>query len=60
MKTIIYILGILSLIVIMLLLSPVLGMVYVLLAPLVLLIVIFVALIKNATKTKKKGDDNKC
>lgn len=60
MKTIIYILGILSLIVIMLLLSPVLGIVYVLLAPVVLLIVIFTVLIKNATKTKKKGDDNKC
>lgn len=56
MKTFLAIIGFLNLLVIFMILSPVLGIIYVLIAPLVLLIVILVAIIKKLTTRGKKEE----
>lgn len=55
MKTFLAILGALSLLVLAVLLSPIIGVGYVICAPAILLIVIIVAVIKSIAKPKKKG-----
>lgn len=55
MKTFLAILGGLTLLVLAILLSPIIGVGYVVTAPAILLIVIVVGLIKAITKPSKKG-----
>jgi hypothetical protein len=55
MRTFLTILGALSLLVLAVLLSPIIGIGYVISAPAILLIVIIVAVIKAIVKPRKKG-----
>lgn len=55
MKTFLAILGALSLLVLVVLLSPIIGVGYVITAPAILLIVIIVGVIKAIVKPNKKG-----
>lgn len=55
MKTFLAIIGALSLLVLAVLLSPIIGVGYVITAPAILLIVIIVGVIRAIVKPKKKG-----
>lgn len=59
MKTFLAILGALSLLVLAVLLSPIIGVGYVITAPAILLIVIIVAVIKAIVKPNKKKGGSK-